>query len=90
LSERKAPIAGRLSGFVLLTRGGHDISMKETVRLIESDDGPPFTVNVGFVLNHDDRLDLAVFRDEMDPNAIYTGLKILYPELFAHTDRSLT
>ncbi len=58
--------------------------MKKAMYFIKSYNCPPFSINVGFILNHYNRDDPSTFRYEMYAQAVKSSCEILYPEFFAH------
>gem|GEM_PF-5877935 len=54
--------------------------MKKAMGFIKSNDWPPFAINIGLILNDDNRFNLPVCRPEMNAQTVESRLKILYPE----------
>ena len=44
--------------------------MEKAMSFVKADDGAPLAVDIGFVLNHDNRFDLPFFTDEVDAKTV--------------------
>ena len=89
VGQGNAFITCRLSGFLLFTSWRHNVPVKKTVGFVETYNGVPFTIDVGFILNNNDRLYASTFSNKMDAQTIYLRLKILYPKLLVVSLNSL-